>query len=300
MYKRNVFLICILALLFGVIFSDCCIAGSIDGDLKGDQLKGIILVPLEKDTEIQGIYFRRGTCLRLTSEGRIFDAKLHEAHTIQGFLYYPGTTIYFDKFGNVSSIRLGRNQRIRDIEFRNETDIHFNQDGTLGLVILGRDQEIQGNYFIKGSQVYFDETGHLNKAYPFIEGQKIAGYATMLRWPVTFYPSGKVYSLCLAKDQIIQDIPCLAGEFKYVDFYESGNLKGFFVAENVNISDINVPKESKISLYETGQLETLLLSDETYIYNKKYGKDCIIMFDENGVINSVNEDCGYYITNSEY
>jgi len=300
MYKRNVFLICILVLLFGVILPESCFAGSIDGDLKGDQLKDIILVPLEKDIEIQGIYFRKGTCLRLTSEGRIFDAKIHEAHTIQGNLYYPGTTVYFDKYGKVSSVRLDRDQRIKDVEFRSETDIYFNQDGTLGLVILGRNQEIQGNYFIKGSQVYFDENGNLNKAYPFIKGQKIAGYETMLRWPVMFYRSGKVYSLCLVNDQIIKDIPCLAGEFKYVDFYESGNLKGSFVAENANISDINVPKKSKVTLYESGQLESLLLSDKIYINNKKYDKDCLIMFDEQGVISSVNEDCGYYITNSEY
>ena len=278
MHKRNVFLICILVLLFGVIFSEVCFAGSIDGDLKGDQLKGVILVPLEKDMEIQGIHFRKGTCLRLTSEGRIFDAKLHEAHTIQGYLYYPGATIYFDKYGKVSSVRLDRNQRIKDIEFRSETDIYFNQDGTLGLVVLGRDQEIQGNYFIKGSQVYFDENGALNKAYPFIGGQKIAGYETMLKWPVMFYPSGKVYSLCLVNDQIIQDIPCLAGEFKYVDFYESGNLKGCFIAESVNISNINIPKKSKIILYESEQLESLLLSDKAYINNKKYDFSFIVVF----------------------
>jgi hypothetical protein len=288
----------ILVLLIGnLVICNFCWAGESEGKLKGDQLKGISLMPLEKDTVIQGIYFRKGTCLRLTSEGRVFDARIYETHVIDGENYYEGTTIYFDERQKVSSIRLGRDQVIDGIEFKNDTVIHFNQDGSLGQVILGRDQVIQQNDFIKGTQVYFDQDGNLSKAYPFIEGQEIRGYKVRLRWPVTFYPSGAIYSLSLAENQIIDDIPSLAGDFKYAGFYESGRLKEAFVAEDTEISGIQVPELSKITLYESGQMESLLLSRLAQVHNRIFGRDCLITFDEEGQIDSVNENCGYFSLN---
>ena len=64
--------------------------------------------------------------------------------------------------------------------------------------------------------------------------------------------------------------------------------------EDVIISNVKVLAESKITFYESGILESVLLSSPACVNNKRYNPDCLLTFSEQGKIGSVNESCGFF------
>ena len=78
-------------------------------------------------------------------------------------------------------------------------------------------------------------------------------------WAVVFYTTGALRTCFLARDEVVQGVPCLKGSFwneivggVYVTFYANGRLQTCAVSRHFTLGDMSYQKRARIWLDETG------------------------------------------------
>lgn len=137
------------------------------------------------------------------------------------------------KDGNIEFCRLAKVDTISNQIFPKGTGVHFTPEGTLNWVFLPEDMEIQGLYCLGG--------GH-----SFMTG---------------FYPNGRLKTVWLGKNEIIQGIPCSKFRFLSEIFYWYHGKGG------------------STRFHENGQLKQCELSKAYEIEGQYFRKGDLVKFD---------------------
>ncbi|MBU4488267.1 MAG: hypothetical protein KKI13_04290 [Candidatus Omnitrophica bacterium] len=239
--------------------------------------------------EIQGIKFIKGSRINFDDSGKILLSNLERSPDIQGIICEKGSIELYES-GKLKSGRLLRDQNVQGVQFPRGTGIHLLESGELMSVWLGQDYEKDGIKFARGNSLSFYKSGKISSGVlsgdqivqniPCAKGAitlteagkltyallsqdaKIDGILCAKNNKLFLYESGKLKQATLAQNQDIQDIPCAKGE---VEFYESGKLKNCILAQDKELQGVRCFKDSKISLSDSGKLDSDTLTVQKYL-----------------------------------
>ncbi|MBZ0264021.1 hypothetical protein K8I28_05075 [bacterium] len=167
-----------------------------------------------------------------SNEPELIRVKLDQPQVIQG-IPCQRFAWYF-KDGSLQSSFLSEPFTLSGHDLPTSTKFHFNLDGTLDFCFLGKDHELDGHLCLG--------RGH--------------GYMT------TFHPNGQLHWIWLARDEVIDGIPCRHASF-WADafmggvstrFHPNGRLKTCKLSEAITIQGRELKKGEHPVFDETGKL----------------------------------------------
>lgn len=104
--------------------------------------------------------------------------------------------------------------------------VQWRSDGTLEGADLAADSSVSGHVLPRGSRIFLRADGSLELCWlsrpTTIAGIECAGGA--IKIATAFHPDGRLAAAYLARDQVIQGLPCKASVMEPVRFDESGAL----------------------------------------------------------------------------
>ena len=159
--------------------------------------------------------------------------------------------------------------RKTDESFAQPTDVQgvscryvvYYDDGKMKSCVLARVDPLSGQSVPEGTIVFFSLEGVMESCFlqqdTEIQGHLCKGHSD--NWQTSFYPSGKLKIAWLAKDQIIQGVPCLAasiwnGRGAGTYFHENGNLASCKLARDTTIEGQNFGRGDKVHFDKDGKL----------------------------------------------
>ncbi len=143
--------------------------------------------------------------------------------------------------------------------------IFYYKDGKLESCILAHEDTLFGQSFPEGTQVSFTQEGVVDCcALPYdvsIQGHLCKGEGPG-SWGTCFYPNGQLKLVWLAKDEIIQGIPCAYASFwrdvlggsSGTYFHENGNLANCKLARDATIEGQSFKKGDRVHFDKEGKL----------------------------------------------
>lgn len=186
---------------------------------------------LTEPTLIDGIPCASGWIVKHPG-GRLQRCALSAKTEIAGHELPEGTEVTLDPHGKLVGFKLSRGHTVSGLPLPAGTWVECRPDGTAAWCFLGKDAEIQG-HLCRGGK------GH--------------------GWITSFYPNGTLRGAYLARDEVIQEVPCAratfwrevtGGAFTYFD--KSGRLRRCRIARNVTIRGVPFKQGDQIRLDENG------------------------------------------------
>jgi hypothetical protein len=145
-------------------------------------------------------------------------------------------------------------------------NIEYYDNGNIEFYILEHEEIVNGQLLPSGTGIHLTDTGVLD--WCFLEDDtKIQGHLCRGNghgFMTSFHPNGKLKTVWLAEDEIIQGIPC--SKFRFLSAVFAG-IHG---------------KTGQTSFYENGQLKYCELSRDFIVNNKTYKKGNALKFSANG------------------
>lgn len=145
--------------------------------------------------------------------------------------------------------------------------VTYYKDGKLETCILARDDTLSGNLIPAGSGIALDRNGIISRCSlprdTYIQGHFCKGEGPT-SWHTCFYPDGKLSLIWLAKDEVIQGIPCKEASFMSdvfgggagVSFHQNGKLKRCKLSGGVTIGGKSYEKGEHLNFDSTGTLRS--------------------------------------------
>ena len=138
------------------------------------------------------------------------------------------------------------------------------------MVKLEKDDTVCGQWFPAGTIINLTNDGKSIKYCNLprdvvIQGHNCIGKIGSIRWRTAFYPSGKLKSIGLVNTEVIDGVPCAAGNFwnevfssgGRTDFYEKGRLKYAKVAKTIEFRGHIIKQGQHVRLKEDGSLDSI-------------------------------------------
>ncbi len=122
---------------------------------EGDIWRGTIA----RDTNIGGYLFKRDTEVELLGTDKVSRGILAQDTEINGYLFAGGTTFQFAYYAMPQSGTLAKDTEIDGHLIKGKTDVHFHYTGKLSQGILAKDMEINGYLMKGGTETTFYDDG---------------------------------------------------------------------------------------------------------------------------------------------
>jgi hypothetical protein len=142
--------------------------------------------------------------------------------------------------------------------------VDYYDDGTLERCALARDDTLSGQPLAAGTIVHFTKDGIMDWCFlqrdTEIRGHLCRGHGHS--WTTAFHPNGQPKLIWLARDEVIQGIPCRAASFwtevfgagAGVDFYEDGQLKHCMLSKDFVVGGRQREKGESLTFDRNGKL----------------------------------------------
>jgi hypothetical protein len=165
--------------------------------------------------------------------------------------------------GKTTTLALGEIVEVQGIPCRGS--IFYYKNGKIESCILAREDTLFGQPFPEGTQVSFTQEGVVDcSALPHvvsIQGHLCKGEGPG-SWGTCFFPNGQLKLVWLARDEIIQGIPCAYASFwrdvfgggSGTFFHENGKLASCKLARDASIEDQNFGKGDRVHFDKDGKL----------------------------------------------
>lgn len=143
----------------------------------------------------------------------------------------------------------------------------FFTTGALRSCPLLRDTTIQGHAFHAGSWITLDRRGALTRAW-LSRDTRLSGHLChgtgYKGFSVEFRPDGSLQLCYLARDTVIQGIPCIHGSFwteirggsrTGASFWPDGSLAACQLSSDATIGGVRYPRRTRVIRHEDGRVE---------------------------------------------
>ncbi|MFH0764510.1 MAG: hypothetical protein V1927_05850 [Candidatus Omnitrophota bacterium] len=249
---------------------------------------------LSEPKRIEDIDMPAGADVKLYESGKIFTLKLPQPQTIQGII---SSWFCFHEEGGLSKTELSEPCKIGGETWPKGTTITFYKSGKIESVDIGYrsddDEDKRLGYTIAG----FYESGKIEyvKKYPY--EVRVVNGIEYPKYSVFYYDeSGELDGVGIGEDKNYGGINW--PRHTIIHFFGNGKVSKVQLIEPVTIQkitlNVNWPDHTIICFYESGKIKLLRLGAPNTVLGKKYIKDDILTFDENGKIIRV-ETLGEYL-----
>ena len=141
----------------------------------------------------------------------------------------------------------------------------YYDDGKMKSCVLAREDTLSGQSLPLGTIVFFSRDGVMESCFlqrdTEIQGHLCKGRSD--NWSTAFHPNGELKLAWLAKDEIIQDVPCASVSF-WKDafgsgagtyFFADGKLRGCKLAQDATVGGLSFRKGDHVAFEENGKVK---------------------------------------------
>lgn len=234
-------------------------------------------VIVKKGEKYQGVEFPPGTVVRLYPNDVLVSATLKQNFTHRGLLLLSGSVLSLHENGALFELTPVPGQKIGDLTFGQDekASLLFSKDGPLERANLQTPKVIQGYRYAKSAEILFHPNGMVAKGI-YLEAQEKDGLHLAANSTASFHENGKLKQATLDKESRFGELtikgdpnPANPGE---TEFWPNGKLKNAVLAKPATIDGYPCAA-GRISFFESGKLQTLILGADKKVTMNSYPKD---------------------------
>jgi hypothetical protein len=130
--------------------------------------------------------------------------------------------------------------------------------------ILAREDTVSGHVIPEGTIVYLDREGWMHMCMMSkdteLQGHLCRGHGH--GWQTTFHKNGQLKTIWLAREEVVQGVPCVKAHFlregfigpSVISFHENGVLKSARLAKDITIQGHDFEKNDRVQFDSEGKL----------------------------------------------